>query len=83
MAVPIIIEKIYAVIADEKDGEGIMGIGSIGKNGVKHWHPLIGADRARIESHIPYAKQIAKEENIKIKIVVFEFRKDISTEYDL
>jgi hypothetical protein len=58
MPTPLRIEKLYAWIATETDGsEGIVAVGLPGMPGVT---PLIGADRARIESYRAHAEEVAR-----------------------
>lgn len=59
--------RLYAWIADEGDGEGIVGVDlpTLG------FQPLIGADRARIESFRAYAESIAAQTGRPIFLKVF------------
>lgn len=66
------IEKLYAWIADEgTGGEGIIGaLMPTGRGGVG-WTPLIGADRARIESYRHIAEAAAKAAGKTVYLKVF------------
>lgn len=68
MAVPFKIERIYAWIATEKDGsEGVPAMIAAG------WHhPMLGADRERVESYRPQVVTLRKELGIPIRLVCFE-----------
>jgi hypothetical protein len=64
------IERLYAWVAEEADGgEGLcsMPLGDIQM-------PMIGADRARIESMRDYAQRIASILGIPIRLVEFSTR---------
>lgn len=63
------INKMYAFIADEDDGEGIVAFSLNGQL----W-PLVGADMARVDQLRPIAENIAKATGKKITLAVFETR---------
>lgn len=69
------IDEIYAFIATDKGDEGIISVE------LENTHfPLIAADKERLESLIPVARNIAKSSGRKVKLVKFgvrEFVKDI------
>lgn len=59
------IDELYAYLAvDEADGtEGIIAIG--GGSGMPN-HPLVGADRARMDSYRPLVIQLARDKSITL-----------------
>ncbi len=68
MSSPQRITRLYAWIAEEPDGgEGVVG-GDLPGMG---WTPLIGADRARIESYRRVAEQFASVSGYPIRLKVF------------
>lgn len=63
------IEKLYAWVATEADGgEGVCGAPIPGLGGMV---PLIGADRARIESFRPYAEALRRMTGFPVRLKVF------------
>lgn len=68
------IEKLYAWVATEPGGgEGVCGMSIPELGGMV---PLVGADRARIESLRPYAEQTRKASGYPIRLVEFSTRID-------
>lgn len=68
------IEKLYAWIATEADGgEGVCAMAAPTLGGIV---PLVGADRARIESYRPYAEQVRKASGFPVRMVEFSTRID-------
>ena len=66
------IERLYAWIATEPDGgEGVCGAYLSGMPG---FTPLIGADRARIESLRPHARLVAAKTGCPVRLVEFSCR---------
>jgi hypothetical protein len=64
------IERLYAWIVTEPDGsEGVAGALSPGSN---TFHPLVGADRKRIESHREHARAIHRATGFPVRLVCFE-----------
>lgn len=73
---PLIIEKLYAWVAEEDDGQqGVIAF--ICHDGVHL--PLIGADMARIESFRSYVEQLAHEHKKKIFLMEFSAKKTLET----
>ena len=70
------IEKMYAFVAENEDGEGIMAFKS--NNG---WMPMVGADFKRIESLLPIAKELSKASDKKFRILQFDNRIDVTKQY--
>lgn len=60
------IEKLYAWISHDPDGEGIIGA-YLGAG----WLPLVGADRARIESLRRFAEEAALASGRRVVLKVF------------
>ena len=68
------IEKMYAFISEDKDGnEGVVGV----RTG-QEWVPLVGADMSRVNLLIPLAQQIVNKTKRPIKILMFTDRKEIN-----
>jgi hypothetical protein len=71
------IESVTAFVAvdPDDDSEGIVGacIGPMGE-----MVPLIAADDARMQSLIPLAKEIAKEQKLYIKLIRFTHREEVA-----
>lgn len=68
------IEKLFAWIATEADGgEGVCAGATPDGLGMM---PLIGADRERIESYRPLAKDIRRLSGLPIRMVEFSTRVD-------
>lgn len=66
MTIPDTIEDIYAIVCIEADGsEGIPAFGPV--NGMMM--PMVGADKERIDSLIPTAKEISRETGMPMKLV--------------
>ncbi len=61
------IDFLYAFVAIQKDGEGIMGMQSGGV-----MYPMIGADMAKVEEFRPIADQISKEIGVPYEIRKFK-----------
>jgi len=71
------IEKMYAFIAENDDGEGVMAF----KSGFG-WMPMVGADLERMKSLVPIAKEMSKISGKEFKIIQFDNRTDV-TEQDI
>jgi hypothetical protein len=68
------IEKLYAWVATEPDGgEGVCGMSITLLGGMV---PLVGADRARIESCRRHAEEARKETGYPLRMVEFSTRID-------
>jgi len=67
----LIIEKLYAYIAIDKEGEGVMGMSF--PDG--QWFPLVGADLMRTDSIREKAKMISDATKIPYKLVEFSNKK--------
>ncbi len=66
------IEKMYAFIAVDSEGEGIVSF----RLGNQHM-PMVGADMARVVSLKEMAQRISNETKTSIKLCVFTERKEI------
>lgn len=65
------IAELWAWVAIEKDGsEGVLGA-EMTIEGQRMFVPLVGADRARIESYRAYAEAIGAKSKKRIKLVRF------------
>jgi len=71
-----VIDKIYAFVAEDSgpQDEGITGF-----NSSMGWMPMVAADRARVDSLIPIAKEIAAATGKKIKLLEFSVRSELMT----
>lgn len=74
------IDEIFAFIACDKEGEGIITVPDGSKE--KILVPLIGADQARVDSFKEFAKNIGIRENIKVKLIKFITREEVETIFD-
>lgn len=70
------IEEIYAFVAEEELGEGIIGRTVVIDNQLV-FMPFVCADKARMESLKPLALEIQKESGKKIKIIKMTKRTDL------
>ena len=61
------IDELFAFIAPQKDGEGVMGFLNEGV-----WIVMIGADMERVRSLTPIANMIANREGFKYEIRKFK-----------
>lgn len=61
------ITEMFAFCATDDEGEGIMGM--MAPNG--QWHPMIGADMARVDAIRPMAREIAKIRGVSYKLKKF------------
>ncbi len=68
------IEKMYAFIAANGDGEGIVSF----QLGNQHM-PMVGADMARVVSLREVAQRISNETKTSIKLCLFTEREEIET----
>jgi len=66
------IEQMFAFVACNEEGEGVMGF-----KGNDGWMPMVGADVKRVKSLLPLALSMG----IKFRILKFEKRIDITGEY--
>jgi hypothetical protein len=72
------ITEIYAFVSIDEGGEGVVGM-TMPINGRETFMPFVCADKQRMESLKPIAKQIAKESGKQIKLIKLTNRKDIET----
>lgn len=78
---PVKIEKIYAYVAQNESGEGIIAAEQT-INGKSMVLPLVGADLERIKQLYPLAEDISKKTKIPFKIYCFDNKTDITQEID-
>lgn len=67
-----IIEKTYAFLAMEEDGEGVVAMLT-----PEGWMPLMGGDPRKIELLKPVVQEIANKTGKEIKLCCFSERTDI------
>ena len=70
------IEKMYAFVAENEDGEGVMAFWSNST-----WLPMVGADFKRIGSLLPIAEDVSKLSGKKFRIIQFDNRTDVTEQY--
>jgi len=70
------IEKMYAFVAENEDGEGVMAFKS--NNG---WMPMVGADFKRIDSLLPIAQEMSRVSGKEFKILQFDNRTDVTEQF--
>lgn len=70
----LVIEKMFAFIAEDEEGEGVCGFQDPLTG---DWAPMVGADIARIETLEPMAQLIANESKKTIRLVLFSERKEV------
>jgi hypothetical protein len=70
----LVIEKMFAFIAEDEEGEGVCGFQDPVTG---DWAPMVGADMKRIESLTPIAQHISNESKKKIRLVLFSERREI------
>lgn len=70
------IEKMYAFVAENDEGEGVMAF----KSG-NIWMPMIGADFKRIDSLLFIANEMSKISGKEFKILQFDNRVDVTEQY--
>lgn len=71
------IDEMYAFVASDETGEGIMG-GQTIINGQPMMLPLVGADMSRITSLYKMAEQISRASGKPFKVLKFTQREDIT-----
>jgi hypothetical protein len=71
------IDALYAWIATEPDGgEGVCAVSLPSRHGIM-MHPLVGADRGRIESHRADAEFLRRTTGYPIRLVRFQVREEL------
>jgi hypothetical protein len=70
------IEKMFAFVSQEGEGEGVMA--AMTQDGT--WMPLVGADMSRVKALVPVANDISKATGRPYKIYEFSNKKDITEE---
>lgn len=68
------IEHVWMVISSDDEGEGICGASLFGTSSLV---PLMAADEARLESILPFAKILARETGMTIKLIKFSVREEV------
>jgi hypothetical protein len=71
------IDELFAFVAEDAEGEGIIGITVDGV-----FFPLVGADMDRIDSLMPIAKQIGETYNKSVKLLRFS-KRSLMEEFDI
>lgn len=72
------IDEMWAWVSSDDDGEGILAASMV-LAGQQMMMPLVGADRARVESFRGLASQIAALEHRRVKLIRFSTREVIET----
>lgn len=72
------ITEIYAFVSVDEGGEGVVGM-TLPIDGRETFMPFVCADKSRMESLKPIAKDIAKASGKTIKLIKMTNRKDIET----
>jgi len=70
------IEKMYAFVAENDEGEGVMAFKSSNT-----WMPMVGADFKRIDSLLSIAQEMSKVSGQKFRILQFDNRKDVTEQF--
>ena len=70
------IEKMYAFVAENDEGEGVMAF----KSG-NTWMPMVGADFKRIDSLLSIAQSMSRISGKEFKILQFNNRTDVTEQY--
>jgi hypothetical protein len=78
MTEPNTINELWAWISDEEGGEGVIAVQAL-MDGELTWMPLIGADKARLDSLRPQALSVAKRDKRAVKLIHLSVRTDIET----
>lgn len=73
------IDMLYAFIAQDVDGEGVMAAQTT-INGMSVMMPLIGADLARIKSLLPIVQEISQKTGKSFKL--YSFNNKVEMEID-
>ena len=74
------IEEIYAIVATDEGGEGVMG-GSAVIDGREMMLPFVGADKERIRGLIDEAKRISKVTGTEFRVYRFSEKEDVTDEF--
>jgi len=69
------IEEMFAFVAEDEDGEGIMGFKMPGGGTLM---PMVGADMARVKSLYPIAEHVSKLTGKSFRVLKFSTREDIT-----
>lgn len=77
-----LIEEMFAFVAQDEDGEGGEGIMACEMilQGERVMMPLVGADKKRIVSLVPFAENIKTQTGKDYKIIRFHSKEDVTTE---
>lgn len=70
------ITEVYVFVSSGRDGEGVLGRNMDGPFG-PIFMPFVCADKKRMESLKPLAKEIAKSTNRKVKLIRLSGREEI------
>lgn len=75
------IKELYAFVSVDEGGEGVIGQVMQNPGQPPIFMPFVCADKDRMESLKPLAKNIAKEQGIKVRLIKLTQR-DVIDEYD-
>lgn len=70
MAIPLVIDELWAWVSSDVEGEGVLAAPMKGMGAV----PLVGADRERMESLRPLATQLGNMFGVGVSLVRFTHR---------
>lgn len=71
------ITEVYVFASSDSDGEGVIGKSMLSPDGGLMMMPFVCADKERMESLRPLAKQISKQSGKKIKLLKFTCREEL------
>lgn len=72
------IDEMWAWVSSDAEGEGILGASMV-LAGQPVMMPLVGADRARMESFRGLAREIASREHKRVRLIRFSSREVVET----
>ena len=70
------ITEVYVFASVDSGGEGVIGQ-TVPAGGREPFMPFVCADKARMESLKPIAKQLARDQGIKIKLIRLSVREEL------
>jgi hypothetical protein len=68
------IDEVYLFVSSDETGEGVCAAPLLGPGTVV---PLVAADKARMESLLPWARKLARASGKKIKLIKFTTRDEL------
>jgi len=70
------ITEVYAFVSVDEFGEGVIGM-TLAVNGRETFMPFVCADKKRMESIKPHAKEIARTTGKKVRLIKLTTREEI------